>query len=164
MSFRTDEAQLLIVSFRPLAPLRRFVDPLLFRFVTLLFGLVHRRWLVLCWAIHGVEEQRDGTGIEEVMVRPRRNNDEIAGFYVLFFAADDGFAGAGSKIQDLVNCVYLWRVSFPVRSESSVFITSSPISPLTGTFMSTSCEYRPVHNTRRNSGLSEGKDVVICGK
>lgn len=30
--------------------------------------------------------------------------------------------------------------------------------------MRTSCEYRPVQRTRRNSPFLEGYDVVICGK
>lgn len=30
--------------------------------------------------------------------------------------------------------------------------------------MRTSCEYKPVQRTRRNSPFFEGYDVVICGK
>jgi len=42
--------------------------------------------------------------------------------------------------------------------------TSSPMSPPTGTVMRTSCEYRPVHKTRRNSADSDGSEVVMFGK
>ena len=49
---------------------------------------------------------------------------------------------------------YLWK---KVR-------TSSPISPPTGIVMRTTCEYNPVHSTRRNSADSDGKAFVMLGK
>ena len=42
--------------------------------------------------------------------------------------------------------------------------TSSPISPPTGTVMSTTCEYKPVHKTLRNSADLEGRAEVMSGK
>lgn len=42
--------------------------------------------------------------------------------------------------------------------------TSSPISPSTGTVMSTTCEYSPVHSTLRKSPDFDGRAEVISGK
>ena len=42
--------------------------------------------------------------------------------------------------------------------------TSSPMSPPTGTVMSTTCEYNPVQSTLRNSPDLEGRAEVMSGK
>lgn len=42
--------------------------------------------------------------------------------------------------------------------------TSSPISPPTGTVISTTCEYNPVQSTLLNSPDSDGSAFVIPGK
>lgn len=42
--------------------------------------------------------------------------------------------------------------------------TSSPISPSTGTVISTTCEYSPVQSTLRNSPDFDGRAEVMPGK
>lgn len=53
------------------------------------------------------------------------------------------------------------RLSVPRSVERP---TSSPISPFTGTVISTSWLYSPVHKTRRKSPDSLGSDVVMFRK
>jgi hypothetical protein len=104
-------------------------------------------------------------------------DDQITGLDVLVDAVDRCFAFSRRECQDLVDGVFLRRWSeqgTPVslareheamaQFQKSRGHTSSPISPSTGTVMSTSWLYKPVQRTRRNSPDSLGSDVVMLGK
>jgi hypothetical protein len=107
-------------------------------------------------------------------------DDQITGLDVLVDAIDGRFAFSRRECQDLVDGVFLRRWSeqehqyrLQGKHEARGAVseragsrghTSSPISPSTGTVMSTSWLYKPVQRTRRNSPDSLGSDVVMFGK
>ena len=119
-------------------------------------------------------DQRCWARVDELMLRSRWHDDKVAGFDILVFPVYSCFGGAGGEGEGLVDGVHLrdhadvrkasietshcsqhWRPRLP---------TSSPMSPPTGTVISTSCEYSPVQRTLLNSPDSEGRAAVMFGK
>ena len=101
------EPHSLILALTPPRPLRRHINSLIFLAVPLRLVLVHRVRLVLRGAIHRVQDQRVRPGIDELVLRARGHDDEVAGFHVLVFAGDGGAPAPGGEGQDLVDCVFL---------------------------------------------------------
>lgn len=110
------------------------------------------------------------------MLRTRRHDHQVSSLDILVFTSDCSFAHTRRERQSLVHGVDLREkktgiqsVSFlsekpPDIEESQNERTSSPISPPTGTVMSTTCEYKPVQSTRRNSPDLEGRAEDMLGK
>src|SRR3954453_13084884 len=71
--------------------------------VGLLLGLVHRAVGVLRWAVDGVEDQRVLAGVDEVVLRARGDDDEVALGDLPGVARDAGLAGAADEREDLVD-------------------------------------------------------------
>ena len=107
------------------------------------------------------------------MLGASRYDHEVSSFDVLVLASYRGFAGTGGKSQGLVDGMNLTDTAISLRTaalkQSRRAVqkeepTSSPISPSTGTVMSTTCEYSPVQSTLRNSPDLDGRAEVISGK
>ena len=62
---------------------------------------------MLCRRVDCIQDQRRGPGIDELMLRPRRNDDEVASFDVLVLACNGGLADARGEGQDLVDGMFL---------------------------------------------------------
>ena len=105
------------------------------------------------------------------MLRTSRHNHKVSSFDILIFSSNGGFADTRSESQGLVDGVNLQEtaVSQSVNLWSRTGVrnserTSSPMSPPTGTVMSTTCEYNPVQSTLRNSPDLDGNAEVMSGK
>lgn len=68
---------------------------------------MYRCRLVLSWRIHSVQDQWIRAGIDELMLSPCWNYDQVSCLDILVFARDRRFAGTGSERQNLINCVFL---------------------------------------------------------
>ena len=108
------------------------------------------------------------SSVDELMLSASRYDHKVSSFDILIFTGNGGFAYSRSEGQGLVNGVNLEEMD---GSQSLVKVglrnperTSSPISPPTGTVMSTTCEYNPVQSTLRNSPDLEGRAEVMSGK
>lgn len=99
------------------------------------------------------------------MLRPSRDNNHVARFDFLLLSSYLREAYARGECEDLINRVDL-HVTRKQKSKGlmDAQLTSSPISPPTGTVIRTTCEYNPVQSTRRNSPDSDGSEAVIPGK
>lgn len=159
------QAQLLILRLTPLAPVRCDINSVVLLLVALLLGLMYSCGGVLRRTVHGIQNQGGGTSVDKVVLRARGHDDKVPGLDILLFAGNDRAPLARGKCQNLVNVMDLeiW-VSVGSQATRMDYQTSSPISPSTGTVINTSCEYRPVNRTRRNSDDSDGSDVVILAK
>jgi hypothetical protein len=62
---------------------------------------------MLSGRINGDDLQRDAADIEELMLRPSRNNHNIASLDILLLSTDDRTGIAMREEQDLVNGVFL---------------------------------------------------------
>lgn len=107
------------------------------------------------------------------MLGTSRHYHQVPSFDILVLARDCGFAGTGGESQGLVNGMDLKETAVspcgvalgqPKRALKKQEHTSSPISPSTGTVMSTTWEYSPVHSTLLKSPDLDGKAEVISGK
>ena len=107
------------------------------------------------------------------MLGASRYHHEVSSFDILVLASYCGFADTGGEGQGLVDGVKLHMIAVSPyttalgqvkRATKKQEPTSSPISPPTGTVMSTTCEYKPVHSTLRNSPDLDGRAEVISGK
>lgn len=157
-----DQACRLVLGLALSRPLGRHIDPLVLFLVSLFFRLVDGGGLVLGRAVDGVEDERVGAGVDELMLGACWHDDQVAGLDILVLARDGGFACTGREGEDLVHRMCLGRsVSGRGQCARQESLTSSPISPPTGTVMRTNCEYKPVHSTRRKSLDCDGRDVVI---
>jgi len=101
------QTHLLVLRLTPPRPLRRHVDPVFLLLIALLLRLMHRRRLVLCGAVHRVQDQRSWASVDKLMLGPSRNDDEIASLHVLVLAGDGGAAGAGGEGENLVDGMFL---------------------------------------------------------
>src|SRR3954464_10847361 len=81
---------------------RRLVLAGLLGLVGLLLGGVHRPVGVLRRAVDGVEDQRGLAGVLEVVLRARRDDDQVALRDLLRRAGDDGLTRAAHEGEDLV--------------------------------------------------------------
>ena len=109
------------------------------------------------------------SSIDELMLSASRHDHQVSSLDILIFARNGGFAHARSERQGLVDRMNLeekksTQSSVQYKIEESQKRTSSPISPPTGTVMSTTCEYNPVQSTLRNSPDLEGSAEVMSGK
>src|SRR5215217_8486989 len=86
---------------------RRLVLAGLLQPVGLLLGLVHRAVGVLRRAVDGVEDQRVRAGVDEVVLLPGGDDDEVALRHVLLRPRDDRLPGAADEGEDLVHLVDL---------------------------------------------------------
>lgn len=127
------------------------------------------------YKVHRKKEQYQWcrASIDELVLGTSRHYHEVSTFDILVFTSNGGFARPRGEGQGLVNgvdlretAVSLWiaalrRLKLASKKPEQ---TSSPIWPSTGTVMSTTCEYSPVHSTLRNSPDFDGKAEVISGK
>lgn len=102
-----DQTSLFVLGLALSRPLGRHINPLVLFLVALLFRLVDGGGLVLRGAVHGVQNERCGTGIDELVLCAGGHDDQIAGLDVLILAGDGGLASAGSEGEDLVDRVCL---------------------------------------------------------
>ena len=126
---------------------RRLVLAFLLEPVGLLLGLVHGLVGVLRRAVDRVQDQRVRAGVDEVVLLPGRDDDQVALRHVLLRPRHDRLPGAADERQDLVDASW----------------TSSPISPPGGMVMMTSWVCSPVHSTRRKSGSSRLRSRSCSG-
>jgi len=106
-----NQAKLLVLSLATSCPLRWHVNAFFFFLVTLLFRLVHTRWLVLSGTIHSIQDQRSWARVDELVLSAGGHDDEVACFDVLVFARNRCFTRAGGEGEDLIDGVFLWCVS-----------------------------------------------------
>src|SRR5690606_27839842 len=71
----------------------------------LVLGLVHRAVGVLGRAVHRVEDERAGAGVDEVVPGAGRDGDQVARPHRADLAADAGLAGAGDEVEELVGAL-----------------------------------------------------------
>lgn len=148
-----DKTILLILALALLAPRGRFVPSSILFLVALFFGLVNRLRIVLGGAVYRHKLERLGLGgVDELVLRASRNNDDIRSLDILVFSGYRSFSGPVSKDQHLVDRVHLLRINTLWYGwfRSWTMITSSPISPPIGISMVTNWLYRPVWMTFRN--------------
>ena len=62
---------------------------------------------MLCRTVHGVQDQRRGSLVKELMLGARRYDDQVAGLDLLLFASYLSEANARGEREDLVDCVDL---------------------------------------------------------
>jgi hypothetical protein len=105
-----DPAFILVLRLTTTAPLRRNIDTVVFLFVTLFLCLVDRGGLVFCGRIDGIENERRRSSIDELVLRARWDDDEIAALDILIRAGDCCTAGTGSEGEDLVDRMDLSRL------------------------------------------------------
>ena len=107
------------------------------------------------------------------MLGASRDHHKVSSFDILVLASYCGFADTGGESQGLVDGMNLIEPAINLctaalgrmkRAMKKQGPTSSPISPSTGTVMSTTCEYKPVQSTLRNSPDLDGRAEVISGK
>lgn len=113
-----DQASLLILGLRPPRPFRRHIDTIILFLLALLLGLVDRRGLMLSWRVHRIQNEWCRACVDELMLSPSGNNDQVSSFDFLVDSGNGGFAFAGGEGQYLVNSVLLERcqgvsASFP---------------------------------------------------
>jgi hypothetical protein len=96
-----------------------------------------------------------------VVLSSLRHNNHITSLNLPFFSRDNGFANTRSEDKVLVDSVDL--ISITTHTEhADIQLTSSPISPPTGTVMTTNCELSPVQRTVLKSGYCDGKALIAC--
>jgi hypothetical protein len=160
-----DQPHLLILRLAFPTPIRRHINAILFLLVSLLLCLVHCCCLVFSRRIDSIQDQRIGTSVDELVLRSCGYYDQVSCFDILVLSRNCCFSSARSEGQNLINGVFLKiGQSKGLETPSADGITSSPMSPPTGTVISTNWEYKPVQSTRRKSPDSEGRDVVMLGK
>lgn len=144
MILRLYQPQLLILSLAPLTPFRRNINTLILLPITLRLILVHAGRLVLGGRVNSIQNQRCRPRVDELVLRAGGDDDEITGLDFLVLAVDRGLAMSRRERQDLVDGVFLLSISTapPVKSlwmdvDPEKTLTSSPISPSTGTVIST---------------------------
>jgi len=81
--------------------------PCVLQLITLFLGLVHRRRIVLGWRVDRHQLKRCLTRVVELVLRTRRNHNNIVGGDLLLAACYIGLAFAGSEDEYLVYRVYL---------------------------------------------------------
>jgi len=91
-----------------LSPLRRLVLALFFELVALLFRVMNGTIRMLSGCIYGVEDEGSRVGIDEVVPRTSRDNDNVTRVDRLLFAIDDGLASAFREREVLVDMVDLF--------------------------------------------------------
>lgn len=84
--------------------------------------------LMLRRGIHRVQDQWGRPGIDELMLRTGRHDDEISGLDVLVLPIDGGATGAGREREDLINCVFLCRKEGSTVSQTR-FLTETKAKP-----------------------------------
>jgi hypothetical protein len=135
-SFTLDETHLLILRLASSRPIGSDINTVLFLLVALLLCLVHRCRLVLCRRINGIQDKWCWASIDELMLGPCGNNNQISGFDILVFTGNSGASSSGCECQNLVDGVFLLCQRLVDYCPGKR--TSSPMSPLTGRVMRTS--------------------------
>lgn len=129
---------LLIGIFRLLTPFGSLIDTIFLLLVTLLFRLVDGVRLMFCRTVYGVQDEWCWSGIDELVLCTGWDDDKVTSLDILILTVDGGLAFSGCEGQNLVDCMHLPRVSVARVLFSNKEPTSSPMSPPTGTVMSTS--------------------------
>jgi len=88
------------------------------------------------------------------------DNHHISSLDLLLLSSNDGLANARSEDEVLVDAVNLTLISGSYFPPNQNQLTSSPISPPTGTVITTNCELSPVQRTVLKSGYCEGKALI----
>jgi hypothetical protein len=135
-SFTLDETHLLILRLASPRPIGSDIDTVLFLLITLLLCPVHRCRLVLCRRIDGIQDKWCWASIDELMLGPCGNNNQISGFDILVFTGNGGASSSGCECQNLVDGVFLLCQRLVKHCPAKR--TSSPMSPPTGIVMRTS--------------------------
>jgi hypothetical protein len=86
------QAKLLVLCLAAPRPFRGHVDPVLLFLITLFLRLVHSCWLMLGRAVHSIQNERRGPGVDELMLRASWYDDQIPRLDVLVLASYSCFA------------------------------------------------------------------------
>ncbi len=78
---------------------------------------MHHAVGVLRRAVHGVEDQRIGPGVDEVVLRSGGNDDEVALLHLLGLAGDPRIPGTADEGQDLVYALVDLLTDLPARGD-----------------------------------------------
>jgi hypothetical protein len=107
-----DQPHLLVLCLASSTPLWRHIDAILLLLVSLLLCLVHRCRLVFSRRIDSVQDQWIGTSVDELVLRPCRDYDQVACLDILVLSCNRRLSSARGKGQNLINGVFLtnWLV------------------------------------------------------
>lgn len=139
--FSLDPSLVLVLFLASPAPFRCDINAIFLFLVALLFGLMYSSRFVLSRTVHCVENQRRRSRVQELMFRASWHNDHVSRLDVLLFTGNLSKPCSRRKGKDLIHSVNLETVSAVFHFDRiSGRHTSSPMSPPTGTVMSTNCE------------------------
>jgi hypothetical protein len=110
--------------------------------------------------------QWSAPSIDKLMLRSRWYNHQVAGLDLLFLSVDSCHSSSRCESQSLVLGVHLIANIATNLVEESVNRQLQKLNDLKLPSMRiiTTCEYKPVKSTFRNSPEEAGREVVMLGK
>lgn len=102
------QPSLLILLLTPPRPLGCDINPILLLLVTLLLRLMHRPRIMLRRRVHGDQLERIFTGVQKLVLRAGRHDDDVTALDGALFAADLREPGAVREEQRLVDRVHFF--------------------------------------------------------
>ena len=103
------QSHLFILLLTPPRPLWCLVLSSILQLIALLLRLMHSSRIMFSRRINCNELQRLVSNVDELVLRPSRDYNNIRGIYFLVFSSNSSLALAGSKEQDLIDRVNLHR-------------------------------------------------------
>src|ERR1700733_5506213 len=109
--FELHQSPSLILPLTPPRPLWCLILSSILQLITLLLRLMHSSRIMFSRRINCNELQRLVSNVDKLGLRPSRNYNNIRSIYFLVFSSNSSLALAGSKEQDLIDCVNLHRTT-----------------------------------------------------